>query len=114
MFDRYARAMSDLQAAVLESPGELDPAVRRAIATRVALRSGAAQRAAEPLPTPLADYVEKVGTRAFDMKDEDVEALRRAGYSEEAVFEATVAAALGAGLARLRRARAASAMESRT
>ncbi len=34
------------------------------------------------------------------MTDADVEALKAAGLSEDEIFEATVAAAVGAGLAR--------------
>ena len=36
--------------------------------------------------------------------DEDVEALRQAGYSEDQIFELTVSAALGAGFRRLKSA----------
>ena len=36
------------------------------------------------------------------LTDEDVETLKKAGLSEDRIFEATVAAAVGAGLKRLR------------
>jgi alkylhydroperoxidase family enzyme len=77
-----------LRAAALEGPGELTPELRRAAA------SGA------PLPLDLETWVEMVRERAYATTDADVEALRRAGHSEDAIFEVTVAAALGAGLAR--------------
>jgi len=42
-----------------------------------------------------------VRERAYTTTDEDVGAVRRAGYSDDEIFEATVAAAVGAGLERL-------------
>jgi alkylhydroperoxidase family enzyme len=52
------------------------------------------------VPPGLDDWVTKAHEHAYDVTDADVAALRRAGYSEDAIFEATVAAAVGAGLAR--------------
>ena len=54
-----------------------------------------------PAPAPMAAYLEKVRTDAFRVVDEDVDALRAAGYSEDEIFEQTVAAAAGEGLRRL-------------
>jgi alkylhydroperoxidase family enzyme len=80
--------LRQLEAAVLASPGTLDPAVRRACA------DGAP-------PAALAAYVDKVRVAAYKVTDDDVAALRAAGYSEDQIFEATVSAALGANLSRL-------------
>jgi len=55
----------------------------------------------------LARYVDTVARHAFKVTDGDVAALQRAGYSDDALFEATVAAALGAALGRLERGLAA-------
>jgi hypothetical protein len=74
--------------AVVEEPGEL-PA-----ATRAALVAG------EPAPPPFEAYVEKVRRHAYKVTKAEVETLVAAS-SEDAVFEATVATALGAGLTRL-------------
>jgi alkylhydroperoxidase family enzyme len=52
----------------------------------------------------LACYVDKVARHAYKVTDEDVEALRQAGYSEDQIFEPTVSAALDAGLERARAA----------
>lgn len=46
-------------------------------------------------------YVAKVYRQATEVDDPDVEALRAAGFSDERIFELTVAAATGAGLRRL-------------
>jgi alkylhydroperoxidase/carboxymuconolactone decarboxylase family protein YurZ len=50
---------------------------------------------------PLADYLEKVRTRAYTVTDGDVAALKRAGASEDEIFEATAAVAAAEGLRRL-------------
>jgi len=54
----------------------------------------------EGVPAALHAWVTKVRERAYATTDEELEAVRHAGYSEDEIFEATVAAALGAGLER--------------
>ena len=64
----------------------------------------ALREAAKPdraAPPELAAYLDKVRTGAFRVTDADVEALKDAGFSDDEIFEQTVAAAVGAGLARL-------------
>ena len=51
-------------------------------------------------PAVAADYLEKVRLHAYRVTDGDVEAMLRSGLSEDEIFEATVAAAVAAGLAR--------------
>ena len=55
---------------------------------------------APPRPE-LASYLEEVRTRAYAITDADVEALKRAGPTEDEIFEQTVAAAISEGLRRL-------------
>src|SRR3954449_3560499 len=88
--DPHATNMRRLADAVLAGPGSLDPRVRRAAAAQAA-----------DVPEALGGYLDKVARHAYKVTDEDVEALRAAGYSEDEVFEATVSCALGAGLRRL-------------
>jgi alkylhydroperoxidase family enzyme len=57
--------------------------------------------ATEPAPPELAAYLEKVRTRAYAITDGDVEALKDAGFSEDVIFEQTVAVAIEQGLRRL-------------
>jgi alkylhydroperoxidase family enzyme len=80
--------MQGLHDAVLATPGALDPASRLQIASG---RGG---------PDELRRYAEKVALHAYRVTDADVDALRAAGFSDAAIFEATVCAALGAGLLR--------------
>jgi alkylhydroperoxidase family enzyme len=87
--DPHATGMYRLVDAVLAGPGTLDPSIRRAAA------DGA------DVPEALRGYLDKVARHAYKVTDEDVEALRAAGYSEDQIFEATVSCALGACLRRL-------------
>jgi len=48
-----------------------------------------------------------VARHAYKLTDDDLTALRRAGSSEDAIFEITVSSALGAALDRLERGLAA-------
>ena len=54
-----------------------------------------------PAPAEFAAYLDQVRDRAYTVTDEDVEALTAAGFSEDEIFEQTVAVAIGAGLRRL-------------
>lgn len=61
-------------------------------------------RAAVPAhdaPPELRPYLDKVRRRAYTITDDEVQALKQAGYSEDEIFEHTVSAAAAAGLERL-------------
>jgi alkylhydroperoxidase family enzyme len=91
----HQRRFERLGRRILDGPGRLDARWRQA----------AARKDAGALPAELAGYVALVHDHAYRIVDSDLEALRAAGYSEDEVFELTVAAAVGAGLGRLERAR---------
>ena len=59
------------------------------------------------IPEALRVYVDKVALHAYKVTDRDIEELKQAGYSEDAIFEITLSAALGAGMSRLERGLAA-------
>lgn len=107
MQSHYTKYTNMLIASVLDSPGETSADLRHRVETRAARLGGRAPQEIEPVPEHLADYVKKVALYAYRVTDEDVEALRAIGYSEDAIFELTVSIALGAGLARLERGLAA-------
>jgi len=92
--DRHEPLMESLSEAVIETPGDLDPALRRTIAAY------AGGEEAE-LPEELRTYLDKVARHAYKVVDADLDRLRELGYSEDAIFELTLAAALGAARARL-------------
>ena len=52
-------------------------------------------------PPDFDTYLDKVRRHAYEVADEDVLALKEAGYSEDEIFEHTVSAAAAAGLERL-------------
>lgn len=52
-------------------------------------------------PAEFAPYLEKVRVHAYEVTDADIARLKDAGFSEDEIFEQTVAAAVGAGLDRL-------------
>jgi alkylhydroperoxidase family enzyme len=60
--------------------------------------------AVAPAPPEMAPYLEKVRERAYSVVDRDIEALTEAGFSEDEIFEQTVAVAIAEGLRRLDRA----------
>jgi alkylhydroperoxidase family enzyme len=109
---RYAAYTMRLVDCVLASPGDTPSALRRAVLARAARLGGGRDPAAGPassegVPAALAAYVDKVARHAYKVTDEDLGALQRAGNSDDALFEVTVSAALGAALGRLERGLAA-------
>jgi len=70
-----------------------------------ALRSIAA--GTRPVPAAMEAYLAKVREQAYDVTDADVDGLKADGFSEDEIFEQTVAVAIGEGLRRLDAAEAA-------
>jgi alkylhydroperoxidase family enzyme len=73
---------------VITSPGALDHEARRSAARGIGADA-------------MGTYLTKVRRHAYRVTDEDVEALRAAGFTEDQILEATVSAAIGAGVERL-------------
>jgi alkylhydroperoxidase family enzyme len=105
--DSHAIHAQRLLEAVLTTEGETDPSLRRAVEALAAQLGGRPDLQSDTIPPELINYVKKVALHAYKTTDEDIEALRQAGYSEDAIFEITLSAALGAGMARLERGLAA-------
>ena len=81
--------MERLRHSVLAGPGSLPPHVRQAISEGAKL-TGA-----------LGAFVQKIAEDASTLTNDDIAELHRARYTDDQIFEATVSAALGAGLFRL-------------
>lgn len=82
--DRFA----GLRRRVVDGGGELDATIRRA-----AFEGGA-------VPPAVEAYAAKVRECAYRVTDADVAAMTAAGWSEEEIFELTVATAVGAAMRR--------------
>lgn len=87
----------------LRSRGVTDPALREAVEAHAASLFGARRSDTVALTEPLRGYVEKLARRAYEITDEDIAALKRAGHDEPAIFELTYVAAFGACTAALER-----------
>ncbi|HEY6635173.1 MAG TPA: hypothetical protein VI141_06125 [Acidimicrobiia bacterium] len=90
-------ALEQLRSRILDGPGQLENSIRQA----------AFLEDVASLSEPTGSYVDKVHRHAYEMTNEDTQELLDAGMSEDQIFELTVAAALGAGMSRFERARAA-------
>ncbi len=69
---------------MLEGKGTTDVAARRAAFS------------GQPLQEPLDQYLRKVRSASYQLTDADIQRLRSAGVAEDAIFELTIADALGA------------------
>ncbi len=105
--ERHMPLVHDLVKSVLTTPGDTDPELRRAIEARSAELGGRTQPATGEIPEALRAYVDKVARHAYKVTERDIDELKRAGYSEDAILEITLSAALGAGMSRLERGLAA-------
>jgi hypothetical protein len=92
MTDRHAEALAKLEERLRTGPGELSPQTRAAGIDGDPL----------PLPDPLAQgYVETIRLHAYKLTDRRLEELAQAGWTDDQIFELTVAAAFGASKRRL-------------
>lgn len=82
----HGDVVANLRHAVLDAPATTDPALRAAAAV------------GSPLPEPWQSYATTVRDASYRVTDIDVDRLTAAGYSEDQIFEVTVAAAVGAAL----------------
>ena len=104
---RYGALTDALVERVLSTPGHTSSDLRRAVLARAARLGGRTALAGADVPPALTAYLDKVARHAYKVTDEDLAALQRAGHSDDALFEVTVSAALGAALGRLERGLAA-------
>ena len=105
--DSHAAYTQHLIESILTSPGDTDPSVRRAVEALSAQTGGRSTIQTDTILPELISYVKKIALHAYKTTDEDIEALGKAGYSEDAIFEITLSAALDSGMARLERGLAA-------
>lgn len=90
--ERHLDRISDLRRAILDTPGDAGHGER------------SAAEAGERTDTPADVYLDKVRRESHRITDADIDSLREAGLSEDAIFELTLATALGEATRRLNRA----------
>jgi hypothetical protein len=98
----YTEKTQRLIDSVQGRPGITDPYTRREIVAYARAAALHEENDSEP-DSSLKPYLDKVVHHAYKVVDADVERLKRTDYSEDEIFELTVAAALGASIARLER-----------
>jgi hypothetical protein len=81
---RHTEQVERIRRAILEVPGVTDRSLRQKA------HDGA------PLPPPLGPYLQKIRDAAWSVTDSDIDQLKSAGYSEDAILELTVAVAVAA------------------
>ena len=94
--DNIRRVIESVRGAV-----GIAPATERQAEMDFAAGAGGATRAEVQLPDALRGYVEKVTHDPYKVVERDLDELVEAGYTEDAVFEITVATALGAAVGRM-------------
>lgn len=88
------------RAHMLACAGETTPQLRRAVEAFVCRQwdHPRADAPTEPLPQPLERYFTKLARAAYKIIDEDIDELRAAGYSDDALFELTAVGSTAAAL----------------
>lgn len=102
MKDRYPPKVRRAVDALLNHPAVCTPISRQAVEAHAARLSGG-MRDAHEIPADLVAFIDKVTRYAYKITDQDIQRLKEAGYSEDAIFEITLCASVGASLARLER-----------
>ena len=100
----HASDLSHLRVSVLRSHGDAPIELRGSVEGFSARIAGRDAGPAGILPPGVRELVEKVARHPNRITDDDFAHLRHQGYSEDALFEIVVCAAVGAGAARFERA----------
>ena len=102
----YSTKLQQTIEALHTKPGFTTPELRQQV-TDYAVQLSQEATSPPAIPTEWETYLKKVTLYAYKTIDEDVDQLKEVGHSEDEIFELTLCAALGAGLARLERGMAA-------
>jgi hypothetical protein len=99
----FDQLMASLVSDVLSTPGDADASTRRAAfdAAAAVAQGEHASPAVDALPVDLRAFVDTVARHAYRVTDRMVDDLLATGHSEDELFEVILAAATGAGAARL-------------
>jgi len=92
---------SRLKGNVLNAAGHTSPDLRRNIEAYVTALTVSGTVPPHALPPAVAALVQNTALHAYKVTDDDIAVLKRADFSEDAIFEVIVTAAVAAGLVRL-------------
>ena len=85
---------------ILGDAGHSDQSLRQTAADYAAA-AGGANRQPDELPDAVKSFIEKVTHHPYKVVDRDIETLKSAGFTEDEIFEITVAVAVGSGVGRI-------------
>ncbi len=97
MKTNFSQMTETLTGITLDGPGVVSSGLRN----EVAAYATAPKPGNKEIPPVLITYLTKVAMHSYRVTDADIAQLKAAGFSEDELYELTVCAALGAGLARL-------------
>ena len=101
MTNRSKTSMNQLEHALVTTPGDTNPMLRKCIIDYVvAMTLNQVNNPILPDTSVLA-LVDKITFAAYSIEDDDVAMLRSCGWSDDAIYEIILSAAYGAGLARM-------------
>ncbi|MEM7330786.1 MAG: hypothetical protein AAF490_01750 [Chloroflexota bacterium] len=83
---------------LLTTPGKTTSELRQAAEAFTAVQRGQSRPKHDSLPKGLERYLKKVALYAYKIVDRQVEALKKEGYTDEMIYEITIAGAYGAAL----------------
>ncbi len=93
--------LRDLVRAFTTERGATSRTVRRDVMERASFLVGCGEEDHGVLPESVMIFADKVALSPYKVCDEDVAAFKGAGFSEEEIYEITLAASLGVSLGRL-------------
>ncbi len=99
----FQEIINNISRATLDGPGQTSPELRRSVANYANAVSLDQVGDDSRIAPEFFPYLDKVSLYAYKVLDREVDALKVNDFSEDEIFELTVSAALGAGLARLER-----------
>ena len=83
---------------LLSVDGATTPDLRRAVEAFVVSCWGGDRNGDLNLPQGLDNYLKKLALHAYKIVDEDLEAIKEQGYTDEMIYEITIVGAVGAAL----------------
>jgi len=102
MINSSKTGMYQIGDALLNTPGDTNPVLRRHIIDYVVSKTLGLGEYPESLGRDVVfNLVDKITFASYSIEDEDVAMLRSSGWSDDAFYEIVLTAAYAAGLARM-------------